>query len=326
MVEEQGTEETLQENLESPPVVETDSQEEVTLTEEQKEELFIQQETEKIADKNDPPGVQKRINQAVRKWHVEERARAKAEKEGTETKAVLEEMRKHNEKLYSAIQKQTAAIETSVEAQSEKTQQDASKQELNTIQQQINILKGERIKAIEEMNGPRFAAIDDQLENLKEQLSAKKQEVAQKKPQKQDSNEKYEYGVIETWKSDTPWFEPLSNGEPNPEFNMNMKIVAMEYDKKLIESGRWNNIPIEQRLEEVKKHTEQKFAYKPKQHGIGKIPSVESGKDLPPSKKDNVIQLTDMESNVVRKMFPNMPFSEASKAYQEQKQFINGGK
>jgi len=325
MEEGLGTEVTLQDTTETPAVeTPVSTTEEPSLTDEQKEELAVADEVKKLVTDKDPPGFQKRIDQAIRKWRTEERARIKAEKEGTETKAVLEEMRKHNEKLYRAIKEQTSAIKTSVDVQAEKEIQNKSETELQRIDQNIAYLKQERVKARQDMDYNKEATIDDQIDSLKERRLLVKQEVA-KKPT-QDMGERYERQVIATWKEDTSWFSPLKDGEPNPEYNPRMEKAAMEYDRYLTTLEKWKNVPIEDRLQEVKKKTEEKFEYEPKKYGLTKTPTIESGGGLPPPRKEQDTKLTEDETRVVKNLFPNMSLAEATKAYLEQKKYIAGGK
>lgn len=320
---EQGTAEALQDALETPQVDETISQEE--LTDEQKEEAAIAEEVKKHVNDDDPKGFQDRINKLVRQYRTEERARKHAEKEGTETKAVLEEMRKHNEKLYQAIQRQTNAIETSVDIQTEKKQKDADTQEINIIQQNIAYLKNERIKARQDMDFERESSIDDKLDELKEKLINKRNEAKQQKP-KADANERYERSVVGRWANDTPWFSEVVDDDVNPDYDPKMERAARVYDKVLVDSGKWKDIPIEKRLEEVRKHIEEKYDYKPKQKGITKVPPVESGKNLPPPKKDNELTLSEEQKRAAYNTMPHLPKAEAEKKYAEQLKFIDGGR
>jgi hypothetical protein len=318
----QGTEETLQANLENPQIETTSQEEEATLTDEQKEELIVDQETQKIVEKDDPPGVQKRINQAIRKWRSEERNRLKAEKEGSETKAVLEEMRKHNEKLYDAIQRQTNATETLVDVQTEKVQQDASNQEITGIQERIAYLKDARIKARQDMDYSREAVLDDQIDTLKEQLIAKKNVVPQQK-QKQSADQKYEQSIISDWISDTSWFSPIVEGETNPVYNSRMERAAREYDLYLCGMEKWKGVPIKERLKEVKSKVEEKFGYKATK-GVTRLSTIESTKGLPPPKKDNAPSLSDDQKYVAHRLFANMTQAAAEKVYADELKIMGG--
>lgn len=328
MADEQGTETTLQENLENPQSDETISQEDgkEQLTEEQFEEKAIEEETKKHVKDDDPAGFQKRINQVVRQMRNQERARQKAEKASAEKEALVEEMRKHNERLYKAIQRQTNVLETSVESQQEKDSQSAINNEITGIQQRIAHVKNQRIQARTDMDWQRDAVLEDQLDQLKEQLYAKRQEAGQKK-QPKAKDDRYEQTVINNWISDTPWFsEFTADGEANPDYNEDMADYARGKDKRMMDSPKWAGVPIEKRLAEVRKLTEDHFKALEKQHGLTKIPSPESGKDLNPPKKDNVIQLTEEMKVIAHKTAPNLPPAEAEKRYAEQLRFINGGR
>lgn len=314
MEPEQGTEETLQETTETP-VEET----EATLTDEQKEELAVAEEVKKLVTDKDPPGFQKRIDQAIRKFRTEERARIKAEKEGTESKAVIEEMRKHNEKLYKAIQRQTNAVEAQTDTLTDRTKQDTVALEINNIQNRIAYLKSERIKAREEMDWKRDSTLEDQLDSLKEMLISKHNEAKQQKPNI-DASEKREREATTEWIENTPWFLEFVDGKPNPHYDEDMADFAMGKDKRMSESQKWKGIPIEARLAEVKKVTEEHFKMK----GITKTVSPESTKGLPPPRKSSLLELTDDERTVISKMFPNLPKVEAERIYAEQKRFIGG--
>jgi len=309
---EQGTAETLQDNLETPPVEETVSQEE--LTNEQKEEAAIAEEVKQHVKEDDPKGFQERINKLVRQYRSEERNRKKAEQEGTETKAVLEEMKKHNEKLYQAIQRQTNVLETSVESQAEKESKSEINNQIAVIQQRIAAIKGQRIQARTDMDWQRDAVLEDQLDALKEQLIMKCQEARGKQPKV--TNEKHEQAVVTNWMTDTPWFaEFTADGKQNPEYNEDMADYARGKDKRMSESPKWTGIPIENRLAEVRKITEEHFKALEKQHGVTKIASVESAKNLPPPRKANEIQLTDDEKMIAHKTMPDLPPAEAEKYY-----------
>lgn len=328
MAEDQGTEQTLQDNLENPQKNETVSQEDGKnqLTEEQQEELAIEEEVKKHVKDDDPEGFQKRINQIVRKMREQEREKKKAEKDSAEKDTILEELRKHNEKLYKAIQKQTNVIETSMEDQKEKTSQDALNKEITGIQQHIAALKQQRIQARSELDWAKDTQLEDQIEALKEQLAQKKAEASRKPEKKSEEKEAREISIIEKWKKSTPWFSPTINGKPNENYNASMKRAAMGLDKELIDSPEWQVVPIEDRLEEVKRQIEADFSWEPKKHGMSKIPSSESGKGLNPPKKDNVIELSEEMKLIAHKTAPHLPPAEAEKRYAEQLKFINGGK
>lgn len=322
---EQGTAEALQDEIETPPNDEKEVSQETELTDEQKEELAAAEEAKKHIKDDDPESVQKRINQVVRKMRQEERKRVQAETEKTDIAKAFDELSKHNKKLYDAMMRQANATESLIESQNERDSKKTTEQEVTALNQRVAYLKQERIKARQEMDYNREAIIDDQIDQLKEQLIVKRTE-APKEKQKADPDEKYQQTVINEWVVETPWFSPIIDDEPNTEYNPTMERAAREYDKHLLSMEKWQGVSIEKRLAEVRKKIEEKFDYQPKKRGMTATPSPESGKNLPPSKKANEVQLTDEQKTTAHKLLSYLPAAEAEKAYAEQLKVINGGR
>lgn len=322
MADEQGTEETLQEHFEIPQQQENVSQETEELSDEQKEELAVQEEVKKHIKEDDPESVQKRINQVIRKQRQEERARKAAEKKENEITQAFNELKEHNKKLYDAMMRQATATENLIESQQERENKNSMNQELSALNERIAYLKQERVKARQDMDFNRESIIDDQIDQLKEALITKRQEAEQQKDTS-GRNGKSDKAVIMRWAKNTSWFLPEKDGKPNPDYDEDMAAYALGKDKKFYDSGEWKDVPIEDRLAEVKKITEEKFA---KRKGVTSTPSPESARNLPPSKKQDSIQLTEEQKNTAHKVISYLPAQEAEKAYAEQLKFINGGR
>jgi hypothetical protein len=325
MTEEQGTVDTLQGAAQTPPEdTPLQKEGEAELTEEQKEELLIAEETKKITKPEDPPAVQKRINQAIRKWRTEERARVKAEKDKSETKSVADAMREHNRQLYEAMQKQTAATEKLIDVTVDSKEKDNFDTEVKTLNDRLSNLKSARTQAMKDMDADKVTFLEDQIDNVKEQLFEKKQEYKQKKsePKKDKQQHNEPPAEIAVWEDGTEWYKAVVNGEPNANFNPAMAEAARQYDLYLCQQDKWQKTPIAERLMEVKKKIEEKFKYKKVE---GKKPPFVEGGGLPPD-TPSITSLTEEQKHVAHRMFDDKSPLEAEKIYAEQLGFIAKGR
>ncbi len=330
MEEKQGTDDTLQDVKETPPdnkddTLQTDGKGEGELTPEQKEEKEIDEIVKTFTHEKDSEGVKKRIAQLTRKWRSEERTRQKLEKEGSENKSVIEEMRRHNQELYKAIQKQTDAAEKLVDVTIDKKEGETYEQEVKAITDKIAQLKTARLAANKEADFEKASYLEDQIDSLKEQLMEKKSEHKQKKAEpKKDATGKpdvAEEAAVRAWVEKTEWYSSVVDGEPNPNFNPAMSKAAEDYDLFLLNQPKWQGIPATKRLAEVRKKIEEKFGYKRKE--AIKPPAVEGG-GSPPAKGS--VHLDNEQKHVAHMMFPDMNHEESEKLYAHQIMLTQGGK
>lgn len=326
MEDEQGTVDTLQEVHETPPEKHDEplqKEGDGELTPEQKEEKEIDEAVKSFTTEKDSEGVKKRIATLTRKWRSEERARVKLEKEGSESKSVIEEMRRHNQELYAAIQRQTEAAEKLVDVTIDKKEGESYEAEVKAINDRIIQLKTMRLAANKEADFDKAAFLEDQIDSLKEQLVEKKNEQKQKKsePKQKDRVDDKEEAAIATWVNGTEWYLSVVNGEPNPKYNPAMSKAAADYDLYLLNQPQWQNVSVTTRLAEVKKQIEEKFGYKKAE--VKKPPTVEGGGTPPDTNK---IALTDEQKHVAHRMFSDLSITKAEEMYAHQLSLIKGGK
>lgn len=326
MEDEQGTVDTLQEVHETPPEKHDEplqKEGDGELTPEQKEEKEIDEVVKSFTTEKDSEGVKKRIAQLTRKWRTEERARTKLEKEGSESKAVIDEMRRHNQELYAAIQRQTEAAEKLVDVTVDKKEGESYEAEVKSINDKITQLKTMRLAANKEADFDKAAFLEDQIDSLKEQLVEKRNEHKQKKaePKQKDKADDKEEAAVTAWINSTEWYLSVVNGEPNPKYNPAMSKASVDYDAYLLSQPQWQNASTTTRLAEVKKKIEEKFGYKKAE--VKKPPTVEGGGTPPDTSK---IALNDEQKHVAHMMFSDLPATKAEEMYAHQLSLIKRGK
>jgi hypothetical protein len=316
MAEYQGTGTTLQDEKETP-LGKTDDQ--GALQEKKDDEL------EDITDKEFTPNVQKRINQLTKKYRESERKLTEVLSKKDSDKAAIDSMREHNRQLYEAMQNMTKATETLVDVTVDKKDQDSFDMDIKGLGDKLVSLKAARVQAMKDLDAEKMSFIEDQMDSIKEQLFEKKQAYKQKKEDAKPDKQKQDNApdvAIKSWVEKTEWFEAVVNGEPNQYFNPAMAEAARAYDTYLLGQEKWKNIPISERLDEVKKKIEEKFKYK-KVEGK-KPPTVEGGGEPAPSAAST--HLTEEMKHVAHRIFEDKSPQEAEKIYAEQLGFIEKGR
>jgi CRISPR/Cas system CSM-associated protein Csm2 small subunit len=283
------------------------------------EEELISKEVNEIVVKTDPPSFQERINKLVRKYHTAEKKGQKAGGKAADLAKALEDMTSQNRELYNAMMQNVRATESIVETREDNKQEGELTNQISQAERQLAFFKGERLKAKESLDYRTEVMYEDKIEEIKEALKEKKEELRALKTSGRSatSTVKNELDAMDKWVKTTPWYYPTieEGGDVtvNPGYNKIMADEALALDTALAKTSKWKGVPIAERLNYVRTEIEKKFKVDPAR-GKTTVPNVEGG-GLPPSNNGKVVKLSEEEKIVAHNTMPHLPPLEAEKYY-----------
>ena len=230
-------------------------------------------------------------------------------------------MREHNKALFESVNKITESTSSLIENET-KRRTSAIENEITSIENKIDTLKGERSKARKEADFDEIDRLDGQIDKVKDALQAKRQQVVEKTLEKAPKAAPVDPDLqaIDNFAKECPWFQ-----YGNEKFTPRMAADAKEYDTHLMNMEKWKGRPISERLQAVKEKIETDYNWKTAKSDNGrKVGGSEGvGREGPPTTPTD-IELTDDQKRTARLMFPDKPKSEAEKIYAKEVKFIQG--
>jgi hypothetical protein len=193
-----------------------------------------------------------------------------AQRETEQTKAEAAEdkrlMREHLQRVMASTDKLAQTTEKLVDNK----ETEAIQGEIQTIQNTIKALKADRAEAMELGEWKKAAALEDEIDEQKEALQAKKEE-ARKKPAKQEERQSVPETVLEEqkavnkWAKETSWYNP-----EHDDYDPAMVTAAREMDAAFQGLEKWKGKPAIERVKAVQERIEKKFNFQPvKKKGNG---------------------------------------------------------
>jgi hypothetical protein len=223
----------------------------------------LEEEEEREGPAPDHP----RFKKVYAKWKDAERKISEIQKKMEEETGAISEMRSHNQKLVSTIEKlsnRTAEVVESIEGREKKGEVAAEMEHWGST---LESLEERKVEALRDGDYKSSIQIDKEIrkvERIMEKVGKSAQESVKPKPRSEDPPPLDP--DIEKFTKASKWFntDPIMTG------------AAKEYDMYLSVQPDWKSKPLAERLKEVKRVVEKKFAWQ------GTKPaSTESGEGLP---------------------------------------------
>lgn len=274
-------------------------------------DITLEPEEEKPKEKVDPRVAQEnitpespRFKEVYGKMKTLERKIEEYEAQGKSTTTLIEDLRKHNERLAKAIESSVDLTREAISAG-----KDSGDDEVKALHEQQTQLREKKTAALKQFDYDAVAELDDQLMEVKlalKELSSKKSAPKQKVENEIDP-------AFGEFVDSTPWF----NGDTADPI---MISAAYEIDKVLLRDPKWTNQPIRERLAEVGRRVEARFGWT--SNGKKKPPSsgVEGRSSVTPTKTgETTVRLTADELTVCKGL------GITPEAYARQKAYIQKG-
>lgn len=274
-------------------------------------DVVLEPEEEKPKEKIDPRVAQEnitpespRFKEVYGKMKTLERKIEEYEVQGKSTTTLIEDLRKHNERL-------AKAIESSVDLTREviTSGKESGDEEAKLLHEQQTQLREKKTAALKQFDYDAVAELDDQLMEVKLALK----ELSYKKTAPKQKSEDGPDPAFGEFVDSTLWFNS-DTADPV------MISAAYEIDKVLLRDPKWSNQPIRERLAEVGRRVEARFGWT--SNGKKKSPSsgVEGKSPVTPAKtEETTVRLTAAELTVCKGL------DITPEAYARQKVFIQKG-
>lgn len=247
-----------------------------------------------------------RFKEVYKKMKNLERKIEEYEERGKSTGTLIEDLRKHNERLAKAIESSVDLTREVVTAG-----RDTGDDELKVLHGQLTELKASKTAALKSFDYDKVSEIDEQIMETKFAIKDATQQKATPKPQKDGGVDPAFGDFVDA----TPWF----NGDTADPV---MISAAYEMDKVLLRDPKWSSRPISERLAEVGRRVEARFDWKQKGNGGKPASGVEGRSSITPTKSgETTVRLSADELAICKGL------SITPEAYARQKSFMaKGGK
>lgn len=224
-----------------------------------------------------------RFQEIYKNWKQSEKKIADLEKKiesGSGNAPLVEEMRKHNERLEEALKQASGSRD-------DNRADDAIK----GLETKLGELKGMKKQAREEANFDSEGDIDEKMADLRVEIRDAKKAIKDEKKAAEDETKKPkdseltadEKSIYDDWIDNNPWYK-----EPKK------KAAAIAFEKKIVKESEFADADISEILEEVGKRVEEKF--KP----VKRANTVEDGSHLGSFHLPGSVKLSPVEMEIAK--------------------------